>query len=496
MRALMGVQLQQVSLAYESRAVLEGISWQIQAGQRWVLAGGNGAGKTQLLKLIAGDVWPSPDANAQRIYHWQGQHLDQPMLAKEHITYLGPERQDRYERYDWNFTAAAVVGTGLYRSDIPLDRLTAADRLQIRRLLTQLHIVHLARRRFLTLSYGERRLVLLARALATRPALLLLDEVCSGLDTDHRQRLLQRLDAGVCSRLPWVYTTHHALDIPRSATHLAVLRDGQLQQAGKLTAAALRRAFAVTAAAPAAAATVKRRLTAKPHSTAHSEPLLQLRKACVYAEGTRLLRDISFTVEAGQCWVVHGGNGAGKSTLLRTLYGDHPVAVGGSITRAGIEPGVPLAEFRQWTSLIAPQLQTDHGQYETVLDVVGSGLHASIGLNESLTDAERRRARTALRDLGLQGFATRNLRQLSYGQLRRVLFARALVNKPRLLLLDEPYAGVDTPTRADLMRRIDAHLAAGGAVVIATHYRAEWPLATTHQLELAGGRPVRQTHDL
>jgi molybdate transport system ATP-binding protein len=172
------------------------------------------------------------------------------------------------------------------------------------------------------------------------------------------------------------------------------------------------------------------------------------------------------------------------------------VAVGGSITRAGIEPGVPLAQFRHWTSLIAPQLQTDHGQYETVLDVVGSGLHASVGLNEPLSDAERRRARAALRDLGLQGLAGRTLRQLSYGQLRRVLFARALVNRPRLLLLDEPYAGVDTPTRTDLMRRVDAHLGDGGAVVIATHYRAEWPRATTHELELAGGRPVRQTHDL
>ena len=488
MSRYLGVDLQQVSLAYGAVEVLHELSWQIKPGQRWVLAGGNGAGKTQLLKLIAGDVWPSPDDRAQRSYQWQGQQFDQPLLVKEHISYLGPERQDRYERYDWNFTAAAVVGTGLYRSDIPLDRLTAADRVQITRLLSQLHSAHLSRRRFLTLSYGERRLVLLARALATKPALLLLDEVCSGLDTEHRQRLLQRLDAGARSQLPWVYTTHHVQDMPRSATHLAVLRDGRLLQAGKLTAAALQRAFA--------APVVRRKAQAPALKAIKAEPLLQLRKASVYSEGTRLLQGLTFTVNAGDCWVVHGGNGAGKSTLLRTLYGDYPVAVGGSITRAGIEPGVPLAEFRLWTSLIAPQLQADHGQYETVLDVVGSGLHASVGLNEPLNPAERRRALAALRELGLQGLAGRNLRQLSYGQLRRVLFARAFVNKPRLLLLDEPYAGVDTATRADLMDRVDAHLADGGAVVIATHYRAEWPRATSHNLELSGGRPVRPSHDL
>ena len=496
MRALLGVELHHINLAYEGRPVLRDVQWQVRPGQRWVLAGGNGAGKTQLLKLIAGDVWPTPDAQAQRLYHWQGEPLDQPLLAREHITYLGPERQDRYERYDWNFSAAAVVGTGIYRSDIPLDRLTAADRQQVARLLAQLQVGHLARRRFLTLSYGERRLVLLARALATRPALLLLDEVCSGLDSDHRLRLLRRLDGMARSRLPWIYTTHHAQDMPRSATHLAVLRDGQLQQAGPLTAAALRRAFAVPAAPAASPVRPVARRRAVGASAATAEPLLRLRKASVYVEGKRLLQQLSFAVRAGECWVVHGGNGAGKSTLLRTLYGDYPVAVGGSLTRAGIEPGVPLAEFRAWTSLIAPQLQADHGQYETVLDVVGSGLHASIGLDEPLTASERRRAQAALRELGLQGLARRNLRQLSYGQLRRVLFARALVNRPRLLLLDEPYAGVDTATRADLMQRVDAHIAAGGAVVIATHYRTEWPRATTHQLELSGGRPVRQTHDL
>ena len=104
------------------------------------------------------------------------------------------------------------------------------------------------------------------------------------------------------------------------------------------TAAGLRRVFAVPAA-PARPVALRRRSVVQPDATA--EPLLQLRKASVYVEGKRLLQHLNFAVRAGQCWVVHGGNGAGKSTLLRTLYGDHPVALGGSITRAGIEPGVP-----------------------------------------------------------------------------------------------------------------------------------------------------------
>ena len=79
---------------------------------------------------------------------------------------------------------------------------------------------------------------------------------------------------------------------------------------------------------------------------------------------------------------------------------------------------------------------------------------------------------------------------MSYGQARRVLFARAWAREPALALLDEPFAGLDRATRADLANRLNRWLAAGGSCVIATHHREEWPAHTTHVLELAGGRAV------
>ncbi len=493
------VALEHLDLRFDATPVLQDIRWRIRPGERWVLAGGNGAGKTQLLKLVSGDVWPTPTGKERRVYRWRGEHHVTPQFVKDEIAYLGPERQDRYERYDWNFTATEVIGTGLYRSDIPLDPLSAADHLRIAALLKRLRIEALAQRRFLTLSYGERRLVLLARALAWKPALLLLDEVGNGLDAAHGKRLQDFLASSSRSQLPWVLTTHRQEDIPRSATHLAILKGGQLQYRGRLTAAALRRAFAVEGlTAPVKPATGARsRAQAAATAASAGQPLVRLEKADVYVDGTGILTDLNLCVRQGDCWVVHGGNGAGKSTLLRTIYGDHPVATRGRIWRAGLDPGVPLSEFRAWVGLVAPQLQTDHPQYPTVLDTVGSGLHASIGLNEPLTPAERRRAVAALKDFGLRDFARRTLRALSYGQLRRVLFARAWVSAPRLLLLDEPYAGVDTPTRHALQTRIELLLQAGLTLVIATHHRAEWPLGATHELELAAGRvrysgPVRR----
>src|SRR5438132_464856 len=122
------VRLEHVSLHRAGRSVLKDISWTIRPGERWVLAGANGAGKTQLLKLLAGAVWPTPSTRAIRHYLLGRERSSTPAEVKEQIAYLGAERQDKYQRYGWNMAVERIVGTGLYRTDIPLDALTASDR--------------------------------------------------------------------------------------------------------------------------------------------------------------------------------------------------------------------------------------------------------------------------------------------------------------------------------------------------------------------------------
>jgi molybdate transport system ATP-binding protein len=210
----------------------------------------------------------------------------------------------------------------------------------------------------------------------------------------------------------------------------------------------------------------------------------------VYLDEHRVLENLSFEVRRGDFWVVHGHNGSGKTTLLRTLYGDHGVASGGRIERAGIAPGVPLQEFKQRVGIIAPHLQADHPQELTVATVVQSGRHASIGLNYAASAADRAAATRALEFFGAADLASRTLKELSYGQLRRVLFARAWACLPKLLLLDEPFSGLDSPTRLSLMEHLGAIAASGTAVVMTTHYRSEWPAYANYELELVGGRAV------
>jgi molybdate transport system ATP-binding protein len=504
------VRLKHLALARQGRVVLDDVSWTVKPGQRWVLAGGNGAGKTQLLKIIAGVVWPTPAdtrspsavANGSRTFRWRGEIFPSPFEVKEEIGYVGPERQDKYERYGWNHSVEQIVGTGLYRTDIPLNPLSVADRRRIAALLARLAIAPLAGRSFLSLSYGERRLTLLARVLASQPKLLLLDELLSGLDQTNHGRALRWLYDTKRSDLPWVLATHRMEDVPASATHALVLEKGRVVYRGVLRNAPLGKwlnkhepaSVERVSMGPSGAHAPRYRPSKKSPKPASRRraggSLIRLTRASVYLGEQRVLENLSFEVRQGDCWVVHGHNGSGKTTLVRMLYGDHGVASGGRIERAGIVPGVPLQEFKRKVGIVAPHLQSDHPQDLTVVAVVQSGRHASIGLNDAPNASDRAAASRSLEFFGLSDLASRTLRELSYGQLRRVLFARAWACRPRLLLLDEPFSGVDSPTRLSLMAHIATMVASGTAVLMTTHHRSEWPACLTHELELADGRTI------
>jgi molybdate transport system ATP-binding protein len=485
------VRLDGASLYRSERRVLTRIDWTIRPAERWVLLGANGSGKTQLLKLIAGIVRLPPASPPTLRYRLGGEWHRVPYEVKERIAYVGPERQDKYQRYEWNMSAGDVVGTGVHSSDIPLIALSLAERRRVRATLGTLRIAHLAARPFLELSHGERRIVLLARALASRPALLLLDEVFTGLDAANRDRVSRWL-ASQRGRLPWVLATHRSEDVPVSATHALILHKGRVLHAGGLQHGMIVRHLGLRRSSKhpirkgdTPRASIGHRVRRRKSGPAPT--VVQLRNAQVFVEKRRVLRDINLTVRAGEFWVIHGANGVGKTTLLRTLYGDYGVAVGGTVVRAGIKPGIPLDQFRRRTGILGPHLQARYPRSFTVTQVVQSGRHASIGLHRRATQPDRAAARRTLQLLGLSKLARRKLGELSYGKARLVLLARALVCDPKLLLLDEPLDTIDGPTRRKLTNLIVTLPARGVAVVVTAHSPSNWSASATHEIELTPG---------
>jgi molybdate transport system ATP-binding protein len=475
-RRYLDVELAHVDLVRGRRRVLRDLRWRIRPGQRWVLQGDNGAGKTQLLKLIAGDVWPQPRPDTRRLYRWRGELSTEPYGVKEEIAYLGAERQDRYQHYDWNYHVTTIVGTGVQRCDTPVRSLNDAERSQVARVMGRLGIQGLARRKFLALSQGERRLVLLARALAWRPALLLLDEPLNGLDGFHRARFLAALDTLSRSQLPWIYAGHRLEEVPAGVTHRARLQQGQLHRGPWRRR--LSRESARLPPPPAATRVLAHR----------NQTLIELRDASVWRAGRTVLSHLSVQIRRGECWVVHGPNGSGKSTLLATLYGELGPAVGGSVRRRWQEPGTPLCDFQRRVGSVAPELQAALPRKQTVLDSVVAGRRGAYHLDGEATCSEKRAALRSLSEVGGRRFALWQLGDLSYGQARRVLFARALVRRPAMVLLDEPYTGLDAATRQRLGRFIETWIGTGRTTVISSHHRDDWPRRASHEIELDSGR--------
>lgn len=175
------------------------------------------------------------------------------------------------------------------------------------------------------------------------------------------------------------------------------------------------------------------------------------------AYGTRrVLEDVSFSLGAGQRIAVLGPNGGGKSTLFRVLLGLLPPAAG--------------TVRMQGRCGFLPQTERSRLDYPvTALDVALMGTLTRVPWWRPLGRSERRRAREALGRVGLRELEQRTFGALSGGQRQRVLFARALVQEAPVLLLDEPFIGVDRPSE-ELLERLVAELAGEGrGILVSTH---------------------------
>lgn len=505
------VQLSQCSVIFDDTIALDEVSFSVRRGERWALIGANGSGKTLLLKLIRGDVWPTPTGREQRTYALVGKPAREPAGSKELIAYIGPERQDKYVRYGWDLTVEQIVTTGLFDEDIPLTQPNRAQRARVDRVLQRFAFSGLRRRRMLSLSYGQRRLVLIARAFASEAPLLLLDEVFNGLDERTRGKLRKALEAPRAGH-SWLLTTHRPKELPRNVTHVALIERGKIVYAGRKEEARwspTQRASSLTLrrkaeerhrSTPALAKRHKVVGAAKPPSLAKrgrvevGAALIRLNDVALYRDERAVIRNLDWTLNKGEHWAILGPNGSGKSTLLNLLYGDLHPALGGIIERAGAPFGTRIEDWKKRLGWVSPELQADHYAAKKVEEIVMSGRYASVGLNEPPTRGDRLAARRWLKFFRLDALRDRGPRQVSYGQMRLALFARAMINDPELLLLDEPCTGLDIDVREYVLDVLQRLATSGTQIVMAVHDPEDIVPAVKHVLKI-GRRGTTTQHE-
>ena len=233
-----------VSFVRDGRTILDRIDWRVAPGDRWVVLGPNGSGKTSLCRIASLHLHPSGgkvDVLGQRFGRTD---------ARELRARIGMTSQALADRMRPGLTATEIVFTGRHAALAPWwHRYDESDRARAESLLARFGCSALAASRYATLSAGERQRVLLARALMAGPALLVLDEPTAGLDLAGREQLVAMLAdvAADDATEAIVLVTHHVDEIPPGITHALILAEGRAVAAGPvediLTADTLSRAF-------------------------------------------------------------------------------------------------------------------------------------------------------------------------------------------------------------------------------------------------------------
>jgi iron complex transport system ATP-binding protein len=219
-------------------------------------------------------------------------------------------------------------------------------------------------------------------------------------------------------------------------------------------------------------------------------PAIELLNVNLLRGDTHILRNVNWTVPAGACAAILGPNGSGKSTLTRILACHLWPTTGEVHVLGGTFGQTNLLEARQDIRLVQPAGPYDVDPSLTTREVALTGFFSSIGLYDPVTPAMQAEADRLLNLVGLSHVATHPYATLSSGERVRSLIARALVVKPKLLLLDEPTAGLDLLAREQVLATVQMMFQENQhppTVVLITHHVEELPPATTHVLLLDTG---------
>lgn len=472
------LEVNQLSVRKASLQVLENISLSLKQGDHLAITGAAGSGKTSLALALAGRIFFTGQLQYagnlnERIVWVEQEHHFKNLSNTSNFYY-----QQRFNSMDAEdaITVAAYLG-GRHVAEMELLRPFDLGRLLDEPLIQ--------------LSNGENKKVQIAKALLASPKVLVLDQPFVGLDVEARAFLHQRINELADKGILIILATHSS-EIPPCITQVISL------EKSKPAVFMERKAFdnqlpsSPVKKQPLDEALLKRVLNITPGGQFNA--VIRMKDVDVSYGDKKILQQVNWEVKEGERWLLSGPNGAGKSTLLSLITADNPQAYANEIylfdRKRG--SGESIWDIKKRIGYLSPELILFFDSSNNVFEAVASGLFDTIGLFRQVTDEQMQRVYDWLELLGIRSLARKRLNELSAGEQRRALLARALIKNPPLLILDEPCQGLDDETEDGLLELINAVCVTGNKTLLyVTHYANKRPECVDRIIRLEKGRVIQ-----
>jgi molybdate transport system ATP-binding protein len=508
------VSIDNVSLRLYGGTSFGSVDWEILSDQHWAVIGPNGSGKSTLMKALCGHV---PVTGGKIVYHFlengaSRNRFARGVLPQDHIVYVTFDSQrallgheSPFHQARWNSGMSQdILSVSEYLSESRVRKINpyqvteersdpAAFMAHRTKVIELLGIEALLDRSMVQISNGERRKVLMARALLKRPQLFILDNPFTGLDRRFRAQLKEILGSLMQDDMRVMVVTTDGDGIPPGITHVLLVENNQVVAKGpRETILNNSSARSITHRGQSAELRPRfardRRLE---DSETDCQVLVHMNNVSVSYDGVQVLKQISWTVRRRENWALLGPNGAGKTTLLSLILGDNPQAYANNMTLFGRRrgSGESIWDIKKQVGWVAPELHLYFPRTVSCFDVVCSGFFDSVGLYDRCSPQQRETAMSWMQQLGTWPYAEAAFGEISEGEQRLILIARALVKRPALLVLDEPCQGLDASNRDRVLKTIETignHL--DTSVIYVTHNPNALPKTITHVLRLNEGK--------
>ena len=314
-------------------------------------------------------------------------------------------------------------------------------------------------KKIILLSSGELRKFQLTKTLLTAPRVLIMDNPFIGLDAPTRELLFSLLEH---------LTKMSSVQIILVLSYLDAFRD---------------RDIAVSFDE------LQKRIIDLPYdgNNYDSDEVVKLNKVSIRYDDRTILNELDWTVRRGEKWALSGENGAGKSTLLSLVCADNPQSYACDISLFGRKRGTgeSIWEIKKHIGYVSPEMHRAYLKNLPAIEIVASGLHDSIGLYKRPQPEQMAVCEWWMDIFGIAGLKDKPFLQLSSGEQRLALLARAFVKEPELLILDEPLHGLDTYNRRRVKKVIEAFCKRKDkTMIMVTHYESELPDTITNRIFL------------